>query len=381
MIFLCAFCFTLNAQKQITTEDGKNIIILPDGSWKYTDQEIENNKEDLVKLVSDTDETSPFEIPIKEEYELPLRLKERYDFLNFQISQLLEVQGQQLRTASDNLKLLKEELEIAEKSEDVMEISDLQSEIELMENAVKVHKRKIEILNKAKENLSVVPSLPESESAATIDNVNKDLNVHFGVEYKTEGPVKVKQQSLQDYYFEVGQDNNDKSDELIDCEIIFNGHDKNLKKQRKETAPSFFFSYTHPKLKSYFKSKDYLDCEASIMTLGAYQYLNIFITIASKDAKKNYGSVERGTMMRITLINGEVVYLNAANTDHGTLQPYTGHTNYKVSYELNADQLKNFEKNEIDKVGIIWSTGFEEYDIYEVDQLMNQIRCLKKGKA
>jgi len=35
---------------------------------------------------------------------------------------------------------------------------------------------------------------------------------------------------------------------------------------------------------------------------------------------------------------------------------------------------------EIDKIGIQWSSGYEEYTIYEVDFLTSQLSCLKQIK-
>ena len=36
------------------------------------------------------------------------------------------------------------------------------------------------------------------------------------------------------------------------------------------------------------------------------------------------------------------------------------------------------EKYMIDEVGIMWSSGYETYDVYHVDVLKNLAQCLKK---
>jgi hypothetical protein len=35
-------------------------------------------------------------------------------------------------------------------------------------------------------------------------------------------------------------------------------------------------------------------------------------------------------------------------------------------------------KSEIDKVGIEWSSGYEEYEVYEVDAILAQLNCFEK---
>jgi hypothetical protein len=35
---------------------------------------------------------------------------------------------------------------------------------------------------------------------------------------------------------------------------------------------------------------------------------------------------------------------------------------------------------ELDKLAIIWSSGYEEYPVYEIDLLQRQLECIKKAK-
>ena len=47
-------------------------------------------------------------------------------------------------------------------------------------------------------------------------------------------------------------------------------------------------------------------------------------------------------------------------------------------YGINNENVKMLSKFPIDKVGIMWTSGFETYDIYNVDLIMNHLSCLKK---
>ena len=78
------------------------------------------------------------------------------------------------------------------------------------------------------------------------------------------------------------------------------------------------------------------------------------------------------------MINGQRVYGRNINNDKGQIESYTGHTLYTGIYELKKDDINALKNQYLDHIGIIWSSGYEEYDIYNVDFLKNQIKCLTK---
>ena len=49
-------------------------------------------------------------------------------------------------------------------------------------------------------------------------------------------------------------------------------------------------------------------------------------------------------------------------------------------YYIDGDNKKELSDKEVDKVGIMWTSGFEEYDIYEVDFITKHLDCLAHGK-
>jgi len=158
------------------------------------------------------------------------------------------------------------------------------------------------------------------------------------------------------------------------CKVNFEGSDQG--KFKVELKQEFFFSYTHEKLKSYFKNQDFLSCEAQLSYLGGRSFLTLHIIIQSKKARESYGSIDRGSMLRIKLINEDKIYLGNVGPSTGLLEPYTGLTSYQVTYAIDKDDLKSLAGNEIDTVGIIWSSGFEDYEILWVDLLQNQAQCI-----
>ncbi len=180
--------------------------------------------------------------------------------------------------------------------------------------------------------------------------------------------------NISDYYFEL---NDSKSLSDHECRIMFDGYDESLETNRRETEPSEFFSYTHPKIKPHLKSENFLVCKANMSKVGKDYFLKMYFDLASKDASRNYGQIERNSIIRIQMIDGKKYYLTNNYPDPGRIEKYTGHTLYKAVMKLGKDDLKVFSKKEVDHVGIIWTTGYEQYDVYEVDFLINQIKCLK----
>ncbi len=130
---------------------------------------------------------------------------------------------------------------------------------------------------------------------------------------------------------------------------------------------------------NHFKEKAFLTGSSSLMNIEGDHYLNLKLTLATKDAKRSYGHIEPNAMMRITLINDDHIYLFNGVNATGNIEAYTGNTIYQCVYPIKKEEYKELLRKEIDKVGIMWTTGFEEYEIYEVDFIQNQISCLKNG--
>lgn len=164
----------------------------------------------------------------------------------------------------------------------------------------------------------------------------------------------------------------------ISCAVVFNGVDNSTMKERKQLKSYPFFYYTHKNLKSYYKDQSFLEGFASVMELGDYTFVTFKIIIKSKDARRNYGIITENSLMRIKTISGELIYLPAFNTSNSSINKDTGFTEYYVAFGIDKENKRDLKKSDIDKIGIMWSSGFEEYDVYAVDLIKEQLKCLKK---
>ena len=138
-----------------------------------------------------------------------------------------------------------------------------------------------------------------------------------------------------------------------------------------------FFTYTNEELRSVFRDKDYITCNGYLSSLsGGLKFLTLNITIASKTAQREYGILEKGGQINIKLLDGENVKLVNTKTSMGTENPLDDSVSYRAQYLVSSGDEKKLKKSEVDKVRIIWSSGYEDYEIYELDFFMDQFKCL-----
>jgi hypothetical protein len=155
----------------------------------------------------------------------------------------------------------------------------------------------------------------------------------------------------------------------------------------KENKPSIelaalpFFTYTSPQLKQYFKEKELMETQASLVREGKNIFLKLQISIISRDAAKNYGTIPKAGMLRLTFVNGSNVSLFAQEDVRYDIENYTGKAIYSIRYPIQKEDIDALKKTPLDTAGIVWSSGFEMYDIYNVDTIILLFNCLDSIKS
>ena len=163
------------------------------------------------------------------------------------------------------------------------------------------------------------------------------------------------------------------------CAIAFKGKDSFSGKKRVDLEPSLLFSHTTEKMRRYFEEGDMIQCEAYLSAVaGGYKFVCIEVTVASETAQKSYGSIEKQGLLSLKLVDGTTINMYNNKTDNGSLDPLKKTVLYKAQYLIPNEHVKALTKTDIDKVRLVWSTGYEDYTIYETDFLINQLDCLDK---
>ena len=161
------------------------------------------------------------------------------------------------------------------------------------------------------------------------------------------------------------------------CEVQFEGNDEFSGKIRKDLMPEILFTHTEERLREHLKDKDYITCAAQLSSLsGGYVFLTLKITVQTANASQSFGMIEKGSTITFKLINESSVKLINSRTDVGKIDATANTTTYTVTYPIPSSDIRTLRDNEIDKMRIVWGSGYEDYDIYNVDVVMRQIKCI-----
>lgn len=160
------------------------------------------------------------------------------------------------------------------------------------------------------------------------------------------------------------------------CQPILDSIDEASGRKHVALAAEVIFTHTDPDLRPFLKDRELITCTGSAWKIGPFTYLNIDFHISSSHSQSNFGALASGSLFRLKLLNGEFVSLYNLKTDRGHIDAYTGDTVFSGQYALGKDEIKKLRASELDKIRVLWGTGYEDYDVYNVDFFFNQLDCL-----
>jgi hypothetical protein len=146
--------------------------------------------------------------------------------------------------------------------------------------------------------------------------------------------------------------------------------------ERIATEVREWFVYTPPLLAHKYPDNGFLQCRASILFDGKQYYIQLQIKMNSTKASKEYGWIDKGSPLLLLTMRGNTVELEATEESIGQVDSGSNATRYSVVYSLSPSNLNILKSEGINKLRIVWSSGYEDYDIYKVNFLKNQIRCI-----
>lgn len=172
---------------------------------------------------------------------------------------------------------------------------------------------------------------------------------------------------------------NKRNTDLRACRFAFEGKDQYSGQARRDVQQELLFSHTNEDLRMYLKDKEYLQCNAFLSSIaGGFRFLSLQFTFAYPNAQEAYGFIEKGSFLTIKLIDGQFVNLRAGKTDRGAYDAETGLVTYQVHYAIGVNLMNDLQKSEADTIKIFWSSGYEEYKVYNVDFFIHQMYCLDR---
>lgn len=165
---------------------------------------------------------------------------------------------------------------------------------------------------------------------------------------------------------------------IDECAFAFDGVDDFSGNSRRDLHSEIFFTHTDARLRPYLRGRDYIVAEGYLSSVsGGYRYLTLTVRIASKNAKREYGAVKPSSLLRLSLLDNSTVSLFSQNGNSGRLDPVTGDVIYKITYGIDYQKAKLLSRSEVDQVRMVWSSGYEDYVVFNVDFFMRQLECLE----
>ncbi len=164
------------------------------------------------------------------------------------------------------------------------------------------------------------------------------------------------------------------------CQMAFEGKDEQTGQYRRDCQKELLFTHTDERLRAFLKDKEYLRCEGYFTSLAGYRYLTLQFTFAYPNAREAYGFIEEGSILTIKMLNGDFINLRAGRMDRGSYDTKREVLTYRVHYPIDRTQMNLLMQSEADLVRVFWSSGFEEYEVYQLDFFIHQIGCIE-GKS
>jgi hypothetical protein len=370
--------------QQITTnENGEKIVVYPDGSWEYAEEE------DIKKLDG---KGNPLTAPVKDDKrsDLDIAIEIAEIAAAEEVDAILKVDDIEYKRMLIELQLKETENSDEFSKEEIKEIKNRLKEVKEEEKQANALKKKAS--KKAKKAASLITMTPEKRAKelkkyelyqiANQPDTNEEQIGMFPGDILREDEESTQKENSVKGYNRVFAKYKPEEDVLFnpptpECSLSFDGVDEFTGKKRKDVAEQLFFTYTNEELRFIFKDQDYMTCTGYLSSLsGGLRFLTLNITIASKSAQREYGILEKGGQINIKLLDGENVRLVNTKTNMGTENPLEGSVSYRAQYLVSSGDEKKLRKSEVDKVRIIWSSGYEDYEIYELDFFKNQFKCL-----
>ena len=232
--------------------------------------------------------------------------------------------------------------------------------------------------DQSKINLEIYQSI--SNDLLQINSVNIDSKRGKELLLVLQEKYQNKTKKEETVFYEIPESTGRSINKDINC-IEFEGLNEGSGEHIKQSTKTKLLTFTPKRLLNYYKEKTYLSIINSIVQKEKETYLIFDLIFYSKDIKKGYGYIPSDGFVRINMIRGPGIFLEVTNKSEARIEKYTGRTIYTLMCKIkNKDDLKRLKKQYVDDIGIMWSTGFEAYPIYEINYFKEKFKCFEGKK-
>lgn len=385
----------LSAQEVRVNEKGEKIIVYPDGTWQYftlfggskdvlfdkQDAKVNDPEPDFgVQYPVFQGEIAPLDLAfsIPEEYARRIAIRKAQLAAEAKMvadKRATEAQAQRQKleeemkslqadekTDADALRRLTFRLNAARKTENESQMESLQADKAVA--SAEVLTQKGVYLKQLRAATRKESKLQRSASAAT---VLQSSDFIAGLAF-SDNSFLLPEETLE----------NLRAAPTPGCRLAYEGMDKDMNQYRRDVQKQTLFTHTDERLRLFLKDKEYLRCEGYSTAIGGYRFITLQFTFAYPNAREAYGFIEKGSILTVKLLDGSFVNLRSGKMDKGSYDTITNLLTYSVHYPIDRTQMSLLRNSEVDSVLVFWSSGYEEYEVFEVDFFINQLSCLEK---
>lgn len=161
------------------------------------------------------------------------------------------------------------------------------------------------------------------------------------------------------------------------CSLAVSTRDEFSGETYRESQREELFRFTNELMKKYLTpDQPHIICEAALSTGGSTISLHLTFSIRDNNARRTFGSLNRNSVVILKYIDGTTFSASNLRNDDGVLDPSGQVYSYRGQYTLDPSAMKKLRKTEIDKIRVSWSTGYEDYEVQNIDLLLRQAKCL-----
>ncbi len=161
-----------------------------------------------------------------------------------------------------------------------------------------------------------------------------------------------------------------------ECFVEYDDFDKLTGERITEIRPERIFVFTHEELKEYFGDRPFIDCRGSLSRSEDNFFLNLTFVIDVKFVRAGYKGLAQNGLLKVSLLNGENIYLRNIISDTGKRNNVKKTITYRGIFPISKSYIRLIEKHEISRLGVEWNGGVEEYEVFNIDFAIRQKSCL-----
>lgn len=144
------------------------------------------------------------------------------------------------------------------------------------------------------------------------------------------------------------------------------------------TVPEPLFFFIPEEMRLTLRGRPIISSDFSVARKGPGVFLTFHLTLHIPSARRSFAGLPENTPIRLRLLNGEIINLHNLHADNGTYDERTNTVRFTAITALSRRNEMRLRSAEVDQIRVVWATGFEDYDVYDINLIRDHLNCLDK---